>query len=122
MAIRGSLLSLTLVLVIGCGPKTMYQWGSYETDLLRYYKNPESAQKFLEHLDKQTAKTVRKDRKVAPGLFAELGFLCYKAGDPEKASEYFTKEKELWPESAILMDRMIEAAQSKESFRRSEAL
>ena len=122
MRTRNLLLGMALVFLAGCGSKTMYQWGSYERDLLKYYKHPESMQKFLEHLDKQTAKSVRKGKKVAPGLFAELGYLHYKAGDAKKASDYFTKEKENWPECTILMNRMIEATQSQKSFRRSEAL
>ena len=122
MGIRNLLLGITCVFLAGCGPQTMYQWGSYEKDLLKYYKHPESVGKFLEHLDKQTAKSEKKNKKVAPGLYAELGYLHYKAGDPKRASDYFMKEKETWPESVMLMDRMIEATQSQRSFRRSESL
>jgi len=122
MRIRNLLLGITLVFMAGCGPRTMYQWGSYEPDLLKYCKHPESMQVFLKHLDKQVTRNVEKGKKVPPGLFAELGYLHYKAGDPKIASVYFTKEKENWPESAKLMDRMIEATQSQKSFRRSEAL
>ena len=122
MRIRNLLLGITLVYVAGCGPKTMYQWGSYEKDLLKYYKHPESLQKFREHLDKQITRSVEKGKRVPPGLFAELGYLHYKAGDSKMAAEYFAKEKEHWPESATLMDRMIEATQSQKSFRRSETL
>jgi len=122
MGIRNLLLGITCVFLAGCGSQTMYQWGSYEKDLLKYYKHPESMPKFLEHLDKQTARSEKKGKKVAPGLFAELGYLHYKAGDPKRASDYFTKEKENWPESAMLMNRMVEATQSNKSFRRSESL
>lgn len=122
MKIRNLLLVISLVYVAGCGPKTMYQWGSYETDLLKYYKHPESLQDFQKHLDKQIARSTRKGKMVPPGLFAELGYLHYKADDPAMAAQYFAKEKEHWPESATFMDRMIEATQSQKSFRRSEAL
>lgn len=122
MRIRHLLLGMTLVFVAGCGPKTMYDWGSYETDLLKYCKHPESMPEFIEHLDKQIVRSVNKGRKVPPGLFAELGYFRYKAGDAKRASELFAEERENWPESAIFMDRMIEATKSEKSFRRSDAL
>jgi hypothetical protein len=122
MRIRNLLLGITLVFMAGCAPKTMYQWGSYEADLLKYCKHPESMPEFIEHLDKQITRSIKKGRKVPPGLFAELGYFHYKAGDPKKASELFAKEKEIWPESSKFMDRMIEATKSEESFRRSDAL
>ena len=48
---------------------------------------------------------------MAPGLYAEYGFLLMRRGENARAIEYYNKEKALWPESAVFMDSMIQTAQ-----------
>jgi len=52
--------------------------------------------------------------RVAPGLYANLGYLNLKMGKNKKAIENFQQEKALYPESAKFMDRMILKIQKME--------
>ncbi|QOP46494.1 DUF4810 domain-containing protein [Sulfurimonas paralvinellae] len=45
--------------------------------------------------------------RVAPGLYANLGYIYLKKGQSKLAVENFKKEKVLYPESAKLMDMLI---------------
>ena len=49
-------------------------------------------------------------KPLAPGLYAEYGFLLMRRGENERAIHYYNKEKALWPESAVFMDSMIQVA------------
>jgi len=52
--------------------------------------------------------------RVAPGLYANLGYIYLKEGQNKKAIESFKKEKALYPESAKFMDRMIKKVEMLE--------
>ena len=106
------LISLGLV---GCaGPKSSYDWGGYQPAIITYYKNNDASgfeAKIKEALTKSEA-----SKKVPPGLHAELGYLLFERGDLAGAGQHFAREKELFPESSLLMDKMltgIEAASKK---------
>ncbi len=92
--------------VLGCGPSTKYHWGNYENSLYRYYKNPAEVEKLAEALAEIIEKGER-DGKVPPGIFAEYGYLLFITGNTGEAVAYFEKEKNIWPESSMLMDKMI---------------
>ena len=90
-------------------PQPLYDWGGYESSLYKYYKKPARAEKHTEVL--QAIVTAEENGKVVPpGLRAELGFMLLESGDSAGATELFQKEKLAFPESATLMDRLIEQA------------
>ena len=97
---------LPLFLLAGCVAPDMYSWGGYENAIYKYYKKPDSEDQFLNALESALAKG-ESSSNVAPGLYAEAGYIYLERGDGQKAIEYFSKEKALWPESVELMDRMI---------------
>lgn len=104
---------LPIVLVVlattGCANRTtLYQWGGYEDLLFQSYKNPDKAADFLSGLETHIVKMEQSQQRVAPGLYAELGTLYLQAGDSIKAVALYTKEKSAWPESAGLMNSLIE--------------
>ncbi|MCK5193486.1 MAG: DUF4810 domain-containing protein [Desulfobulbaceae bacterium] len=102
---------------LGCVPSTKYHWGNYENSLYRYYKNPAEVEEMAEALAKIIEKGER-DGKVPPGLCAEYGYLLFTTGNTGEAIAYFEKEKNIWPESSMLMDKMIattKAADNKKS-------
>ncbi len=102
---------------LGCGPSTKYHWGNYENSLYRYYKNPSEVEEMAEALAEIIEKGER-DGKVPPGLYAEYGYLLFVTGNTGEAIAYFEKEKNIWPESSVLMDKMIattKAADKKKS-------
>ncbi len=106
---KRSLALLPAVLVAGCaGPGQLYEWGSYQPALLDYTKTSESG-KFEEELRETIAKGEKRDF-VPPGVYAELGYLLMHTDRPAEAAILFGKEKEHFPESAVLMDKMIAGA------------
>jgi hypothetical protein len=62
----------------------------------------------IQRLSTQVEKTTVKGARVPPGLHAHLGYLCSLAGDNSAAAAHFEAEKRLFPESARLMDRLLE--------------
>lgn len=116
------LLPLALMLGIsGCSnqPKPLYNYEDYsdkyyaskinvgEASNLELQKSMEQA---IEHADNS------RSGRVAPGMYANLGYLYLKRGKAKEAIASFKQEKGLYPESAHFMDRMIakiEAAEEK---------
>lgn len=89
-----------------CGVQQNYAWNGYSGHLLSYYKNPDETQKFADKMNVSIQKAEAKNM-VPPGMYAEYGYLLLKMNDDEAAAVYFLKEKEKWPESAFLMDKVI---------------
>lgn len=105
-----ALLWATLVLS-GCVSNSLYSWGKYEGDMYKYYKNPGYLEELMTNL-KETLEAAEANRSVPPGLYAEYGYLLLETGNARQAVVYFVKEKEAWPESTIIMDTMLAAAQA----------
>ena len=66
-------------------PKPLYNYGEYSES---YYQS-------------------KKELTADPGMYANHGYIYLKGGKTDKAVESFNKEKEIYPESAHFMDRMI---------------
>jgi hypothetical protein len=49
--------------------------------------------------------------KVPPGIYAELGLFAMENGDNGQGLNYFNLEKSEYPESKVLMDRVIQEQQ-----------
>lgn len=99
------------VLLASCASNTsLYTWGKYESSLYEYYKKPATIDEHMKSLESAIKKGEKRDN-VAPGLYAEVGYISLSRGDSTTAVEYFQKEKARWPQSASFMDRMIESAQ-----------
>lgn len=105
-----ALLWATLILS-GCVSNSLYSWGKYESDMYKYYKNPGHLEDFMANL-KETLEAAEANQTVAPGLYAEYGYLLLETGNAQQAVVYFEKEKEAWPESTTIMDTMLAAAQA----------
>lgn len=103
---RCYLVPLLALSLVGCaGTKSMYDWGGYQPAITNYYKNND-ASAFEEKLTEAVSKS-EASKKVPPGLHAELGYLLYERGDLAGAAKEFAREKELFPESSLLMDKML---------------
>jgi len=101
----GSWLPALLLCLSGCA-KPLYYWGGYEDCLHAAYcmDDPEKAYALLSETVKNADS---KNLPLAPGLYAEYGFLLYQRGDAGGAVAYFRKEAEHFPESAPLMNGLI---------------
>ena len=113
-------------LLVSCAPQQKYVWGSYETELYGYYQDPERLENLMEALEtaiaegeKSAKKTSSADsaiaRRIAPGLYAEYGYLLMLNNEGARAKSYFEKEKQSWPESTVLMDKMIKVIDQGQS-------
>ncbi len=97
----------------GCagGPKTLYQWGGYDNALYAHYKTPAKRADFVEKLRTVVLEAEQAGKKVPPGCYAEYGYVLLEEGQKTEAIAYFGKERDLWPESRELMEKMIRNAQ-----------
>ncbi len=100
------LIVIPLLLLTGCATQK-YAWNGYDDSLFAYYKHPENKQKYIEKLREIITKAEQSNIKVPPGIYAEYGYMFYEGNNYSQAIVYFTKEHDLWPESAVFMEKMI---------------
>jgi len=118
MPSRSLSLLILFCLICGCASPSLYEWGNYDVWLYENYKNPKDDEEL--YVDLTALITEYESRKnpsvkpLAPGLYAEFGFLLMRRGENKRAIEYYGKEKSLWPESATFMDSMIQTAKISE--------
>lgn len=107
--ILAALLGLT-----GCATNQgLYDWGGYDTLLYESYKDPAGVPKNMQALAAHIGALEKGGKRVAPGLHADLGTMLLQAGDKDGALSNFRRERELWPESAVVMDAMIKNLEAK---------
>jgi hypothetical protein len=96
----------------GCAtePKQLYRWGGYDDALYTHYKHPQDRTEFVEKMKKVVLESEQAGKKVPPGCYAEYGFALLEEGQNEAAESYFDKERDAWPESSGLMDKMVRYA------------
>ena len=94
----------------------LYHWGEYEDSLyLRATDTSHEAQeKGLKMLELTISEAEENKSRVAPGVYADYGYLLFKQGQTKKAILNFKKEAELYPESRYLMDSMISRIRDRE--------
>lgn len=101
-------IGLAVLALGGCVAQPIYQWGGYESKLYAGYKDQTKMEELKTGLETHIAAMDTSRQKVAPGLFAELGTLYLQSGDSDKARALYTRERDAWPESASLMNAMIQ--------------
>lgn len=98
--------------------KPLYNYGEYSESYYGVKKTPgeESTLEYQKALEEAIEKAGEsRSNRVAPGLYANLGYLYLKANQRDKAIELFTKEKSIYPEAAFFMDRMIQKVRALEA-------
>lgn len=104
------LLSSLAVLFTGCvsAPKSLYNWGSYPEQSYLMYSAPQKATPAAQiiKLEADIEKAKGKGLAVPPGLYAHLGLMYLQQDNSQKAAQYFQLEKQVYPESSVLMDRL----------------
>lgn len=96
-----------------CAPRTIYNWNGYDDRLYRHYKNPTDRQTWVESLKTTILESENEGLKPPPGIYAEYGFALFEEGRAKDAVVYFQKERDQWPESRFLMEKMIRNAESR---------
>ena len=113
MSFRLQILSggVTLLLLTGCvASHEGYAWGSYDRSLYAYYKAPAKADDFAMSLAAVVKGADQTHAIVAPGIYAEYGYLMMQQGKMQEAIKAFQSEAKQWPESRVFMERMIKLA------------
>ncbi len=106
----GALCGVALV-ASGCAPGTMYHWNGYDDVLYHHYRNPQDREGFVESLRRMVLDADERGLRTPPGVAAELGYALYEEGRPQDAIPWFDRERQQWPESQLLMSKMIRNAQ-----------
>jgi hypothetical protein len=104
------------LLFAGCqGPKTVYCWGHYESVVYDQYAKPEKASPELlaAQLEEDLHKAASANKPVPPGFHAQLGYLYAQSGRTDLAREQYELEKQMYPESAVFMDRFLNGPPKK---------
>ena len=106
-------------LITSCSvSKPLYTWADYDKTSYDYLKkHDEASAKSLETTYetivngksrfKKASKNKNKKTKVAPGVYADYGYLLLKKGNTKKALEMFQLEKVTYPESSTFIDAII---------------
>ena len=109
-----SLINFIIVglLLSGCTsqPKPLYTYGDYSKTYYHSKKDPSpetalALQKSIENAIQTSSESL--SGRVAPGIYANLGYIYLKSGNYNKAAENFNNEKRIYPESEYFMNRML---------------
>lgn len=108
------LLGTTLLLVVltGCATqpsKGLYSWGSYQEQTYLSLSASEKAtpQDQVLKFEKEIEKARGSNSAVAPGVYAHLALQYLNMNDTQKAIQYFQLERQVYPESTVMMDRIL---------------
>lgn len=91
-------------------PTALYEYGDYSESYYADKKNMSEESTLKLQMSMEQAIQMRGESisgRVPPGIYANLGYMYLKSGNPNKAIANFQKEKSTYPESAHFMDRLI---------------
>lgn len=103
-------LSAAVVLLTGCASTpALYSWGHYEEVIYSSYTAPGkvSPEMQIEKLEQDYQKARATNKRMHPGFHAHLGYLYFQIGKLDQALQEFATEKAEFPESAVLIDRLV---------------
>ena len=111
-----ALLLAAAVLLGGCGvgQPSLYTWQGYEQGLGEQFINSDPAAALTAY-EAALTDIQQRNGRVPPGLYGDYGFLLYLRGDAGGAVAAFRREKELFPESTALMDRLIARVEERQA-------
>jgi hypothetical protein len=101
-------------LLAGCnsGPKTLYQWESYQPEVYEYFKGEEPREAQAEALERDLQEIRSTGKTPPPGYHAHLGLLYLSMGKDDQMVQQFRTEKTLFPESTPYMDFLLKNAKT----------
>ena len=97
------------LLLAGCKSPDVYYWGHYESSVYDMYAKPgkNSPELLASQLEEDEHKAASLNKPLPPGFHAQLGYLYDQSGRTDRARQEYEKEKQQFPESAELMNRML---------------
>lgn len=92
--------------------RSLYYWGDYEQLLYDMYHKPGNAlpEMQIDQLSTDIERARHEGKRIAPGVHAHLGLMYASIGNMAAAEAAFNNEKVLFPESATLLDGMLQRA------------
>ena len=98
----------------GCA-EPRYHWGAYEDLLYRMNANPGEAtpEAQIDKLSRDVQVAGALGKPVPPGVHAHLAYMMILAGDTPGAQKNLELEKRLYPESSVMVDRMVDGMLGK---------
>lgn len=96
-------------LLAGCQSPDVYYWGHYENVIYDMYNKPDKAspEQLAAILEQDEQKAASKNKPLPPGFHAQLGYLYAQMGKTDQARQQYEKEKQMYPESSVIMNRML---------------
>jgi hypothetical protein len=110
---------ISIFFISGCATAPIidpkYDFGNYSHALYQYKKNHTDVtyQEYKKALNDVIERTKTSGYRVPPGIYCEYGFLLVQEGKPEEANTYFELEKKTYPESTVLIERLIKEINKK---------
>ena len=97
------------VLAVGCAAPTTYDWAEYDGSVHRLLVTQDGFDPAGETQRLSTAveASAQRNRPIAPGVRAHIGYLCFLSGDVAAGVANFEAEKAAYPESAVFIDGML---------------
>ena len=107
--------ALALVLTGCASQKSLYYWGSYESQIYQMYSEPGKAppEQQLIKFEEDYQKSMSQNKRMPPGFYAHVGYLYFESGKLDQAYKNFEMEKLHYPESCIYMDSLIQRMKGK---------
>ena len=111
------LLGLSTLLFVGCGAKkqsNIYCWdGTYAKSVYEYINQDGDINEQIANLENLIQKSYKRNRPVAPGIYAHLGLLYSNLGNHGKFISYLDKEAQLYPESKTYIEFLKKSNKGK---------
>jgi hypothetical protein len=106
--------ALAALACVACqAPTALYHWNGYDDALYAHYRNPQDREAFVAALRATIDGARERGLRVPPGIYAEYGYALYEEGKTQEAIPWFELEARDWPESRLLMQKMIRNARQR---------
>lgn len=104
------LAALASAACVGSKP-TIYQWNGYEQAIYEHEKAPQDREAYVASLWTVIQTCRQNGTRIPPGVQAEYGYALYEEGRAAESVPWFEAEARDWPESRLLMQKMVRNAQ-----------
>ena len=116
MKFKSYILAAFILLLCSCATYQpgLYYYGKYSNTLYDFKKSPteEQLQIHIDQLNDIIKVSNKKNLRVPPGIYAELGFYYSQQGNYEEAINLYKLETATYPESLKFMNTLIQSAES----------
>ena len=89
-----------------CVAPSRFEWGDYENSLYSFSKTPEARESYRKSLQVAIQRG-EQSKRLAPGMYAELGYLFLEDDNNAEAIASFQKEMAAFPESRVFLGSVV---------------